>query len=212
MADIPPRMWQVHRHMEPIFFTSPEELRAWFADHAATERELWVGYYRRATGRPSVTWPQAVDEALCVGWIDGVRKSLDDERFIQRFTPRQRRSTWSAVNIRRAHELIAEGRMQPAGLAAFERRTDDRSAIYAYEQRHHASFSAQEQAALDANTAAREFWERQPPSYRRTATYWVVSAKREETRARRLATLIEESVAGRRVGALTPPGRRSPTG
>jgi uncharacterized protein YdeI (YjbR/CyaY-like superfamily) len=212
MADIPVRMWQVQRDMEPIFFASPQELRAWFAEHAATERELWVGYYRRATGRPSVTWPQAVDEALCVGWIDGVRKSLDGERFIQRFTPRQRRSTWSAVNIGRAHELIVEGRMQPAGLAAFERRTDDRSAIYAYEQRHAPTFAPAEQAALDRNAVAREFWERQPPSYRRMATYWVVSARREATRARRLATLIEDSAAGRRVGALGSPARRSAEG
>lgn len=195
--------------MEPLFFASPDELREWFEAHADTERELWVGYYRKATGRPSLTWPQAVDEALCVGWIDGVRKSLDEERFIQRFTPRQRRSTWSAVNIQRAQELIAEGRMRPAGLAAFERRSDDRSAIYAYEQRHEARFAPEEQAAFEANEAAHAFWERQPAGYRKNSTYWVTSAKRPETRARRLAQLIEDSAAGRRVGALVPPGRPS---
>jgi uncharacterized protein YdeI (YjbR/CyaY-like superfamily) len=157
--------------MEPIFFTSPAELRAWFEAHAGTERELWVGYWRKGTGRPSLTWSEAVDEALCVGWIDGVRKSLDGERFVQRFTPRQARSTWSAVNIRRVKELVAQGRMRPAGLAAFERRTDDRSAIYSYEQRHGASLAPDDQAALEANGAALEFWERQPPGYRKAATY-----------------------------------------
>ncbi len=198
--------------MEPVFFRNPEELRAWFEAHADTERELWVGYWRKATGRPSLTWPQAVDEALCVGWIDGVRKSLDDQRFIQRFTPRQRRSTWSAVNIRRVPELIAEGRMRPAGLAAFERRTQDRSAIYTYEQRHEVRLAPEDQAALDANEPARKFWEAQPAGYRKNATYWIVSAKRPETRARRFAQLLEDYAGGLRVGALIAPGRSSQTG
>ncbi len=192
--------------MDPVFFAKASDLREWFEAHADSERELWVGYHRKATGVPSITWPEAVDEALCVGWIDGVRKSLDEERFIQRFTPRRARSTWSAVNIRRAQELIAEGRMQPAGLAAFERRTDDRSAIYAYEQRHEAQLSADAESALDAVPEARTFWEQQPAGYRRTAAYWVTSAKRPETQARRLATLISASAAGRRIGLV--PGRK----
>jgi uncharacterized protein YdeI (YjbR/CyaY-like superfamily) len=195
---------------EPIFFESPAALRTWFEEHAATESELWVGYWRKATGRPSLTWEEAVGEALCVGWIDGVRKSLDGDRFIQRFTPRRPGSTWSAVNIRRAQELIAEGRMRPAGLAAFERRRDDRSAIYSYEQRHAAELRADEQARLAASPGARAFWERQPPSYRRTAAYWVTSARRPETRERRLRQLIEDSEAGRRVGPLAPGGRSKP--
>jgi uncharacterized protein YdeI (YjbR/CyaY-like superfamily) len=193
--------------VNPIYFATPADLRDWFTANASTATELWVGFHRRRTGEPSVTWPEAVDEALCVGWIDGVRRSIDDDRYAIRFTPRKARSTWSAVNIRRAGELIAEGRMQAAGLAAFERRSDDRAAIYSYEQRHHAELAPEEQAALDANEAARAFWDRQPPSYRRTATYWVVSAKRPETRARRLATLIEDSAAGRRIGPLARPSR-----
>ena len=200
-------MWQVRAEMEPVFFASPAELRAWFEAHHATAGELWVGFHRKRTGRPTVTWPEAVDEALCVGWIDGVRRTVDADRYAIRFTPRTARSTWSAVNIARANVLIAEGRMRPAGLAAWERRTDERSAIYSYEQRHAAMLERSEQAAIDANPAAREFWERQPPSYRKTATYWIVSAKRPATRARRLAQLIEDSAAGRRIAPLARPGR-----
>ena len=194
---------------QPRFFATPAELRAWFDAHAETEPELWVGFRRRATGRPSITWPESVDEALCVGWIDGIRRGVDADSYMIRFTPRKARSTWSAVNIRRAGELIAEGRMRPAGLAAFERRSDDRSAIYSYEQRALASLSADEQDALDGNEAAREFWDRQPAGYRKTVTYWIVSAKRPETRARRLATLIAESAAGRRIRQLTSPADRN---
>src|SRR5688572_30457708 len=163
---------------EPTYFETPADLRAWFEVHGATERELWVGFRRKGSGRPSITWPEAVDEALCVGWIDGLKRTVDAESYMLRFTPRAARSTWSAVNIRRAGELIEEGRMHPAGLAAFERRIDDRSAIYSYEQRHLASLEPGEQAAIEANEAARAFWERQPPGYRKTATYWIVSAKR----------------------------------
>jgi uncharacterized protein YdeI (YjbR/CyaY-like superfamily) len=194
--------------VEPNFFETPAQLRAWFEAHAGTERELLVGFRRKGSGFPSVTWPEAVDEALCVGWIDGIRRSLDETSYTIRFTPRQPRSTWSAVNLRRVPELIAEGRMRPAGLAAYERRTDDRSAIYAYEQRHTAQLSPNEQAALDGNEAAAAFWASQPPGYRKTATYWIVSAKRPETRAKRLAQLIDDSAAGRRVGALIPPGQK----
>lgn len=190
--------------MEPIFFATPADLNAWFDTHGETEKELWVGFRRKGTGRPSITWPEAVDEALCVGWIDGVRRSVDAESYMIRFTPRQSRSTWSAVNIRRAGELIAEGRMRPRGLAAFERRTDDRSAIYSYEQRTTAELSPAEQASLNANDDARRFWEAQPPSYRRAAAWWIVSAKRLETRARRLAILIQDSAANRRVPPLRP--------
>jgi uncharacterized protein YdeI (YjbR/CyaY-like superfamily) len=194
--------------VEPTFFSTPAELRAWFEAHADTERELLVGFRRKGSGLPSITWPEAVDEALCVGWIDGVRRSLDDTSYTIRFTPRQARSTWSAVNLRRVPQLIAEGRMRPAGLAAYERRSDDRSAIYAYEQRHSSELAPEEQAALHANEAAAAFWQQQPPGYRKTAAYWIVSAKKPETRARRLAQLIGESAAGRRVGALIPPGKK----
>jgi uncharacterized protein YdeI (YjbR/CyaY-like superfamily) len=209
MTGDPDATWPVSGgSVDPIFFPTPDELRAWFEAHADTEKELLVGLRRKGSGLPSVSWPEAVDEALCVGWIDGIRRSLDETSYTIRFTPRRPRSTWSAVNLRRVPELVAEGRMRPAGLAAWERRTDERSAIYAYEQRHSSELALHEQAALHANQSSAEFWKRQPAGYRRTATYWVVSAKRPETRARRLAQLIEDSAAGRRIGALIPPGRR----
>ena len=151
-----------------------------------------------------MTWPESVDEALCFGWIDGVRRSLGEDSYVIRFTPRKARSTWSAVNIDRARELIAEGRMRPAGLAAFEARTDDRSAIYAYEQRHAAKLEPDHEREFRANTAAWEYFQSRPPSYRRTAIWWVVSAKREETRRKRLRTLIEDSAHGRTIRQLTP--------
>lgn len=184
-----------------IFFASAGELRDWFAAHHESADELWVGYHRKATGRPTVTWPQAVDEALCVGWIDGVRYRLDDERHAQRFTPRRKGSFWSAINTKRAAELIAEGRMRPAGLRAFEARSPEKTAIYSYE-REAAAFTKEQQARFEADEPAWAFFQAQPPSYRRTITYWVSSAKRDETRERRFAKLLEDSRAGRRTGAL----------
>jgi uncharacterized protein YdeI (YjbR/CyaY-like superfamily) len=193
---------------DPIFFSTPAELRDWFEANHETATELWHGSYKKATGKPTVTWAEAVDEALCVGWIDSVRYSLDDERSAQRFTPRRKGSNWSAVNIAKVAALTAHGRMRPAGLAAFEARSEARSGVYSYEQRHLAAFEPEEEAAFRANEAAWEWFERSAPSYRQAATYWVVTAKRAETRARRLATLIEDSAAGRRIGPLTP--RRAP--
>ena len=184
-----------------IFFVSPDELRAWFEEHHASADELWLGYHRKATGRPTITWPQAVDEALCVGWIDGVRYRLDDTRHAQRFTPRRKGSIWSAVNTRRAQELIDEGRMSPAGRKAFEARSEERTAIYSYE-RATAALSDDQQRRFEADEAAWTFWQAQPPSYRRAITHWVSSAKRDETRERRFLKLLEDSRAGRRTGAL----------
>jgi uncharacterized protein YdeI (YjbR/CyaY-like superfamily) len=194
--------------VEPTFFAEPADFRAWLDENHERESELWVGFHKKATGRPSITWPEAVDEALCFGWIDGIRRSLGDESYTIRFTPRKARSTWSAVNIERANELVAEGRMRPAGFAAFEARSDDRSAIYAYEQRHEAKLAPDDEREFRANERAWEFFQAQPASYRKTALWWVVSAKREETRARRLRTLIEDSANGRRLRRLTPPARR----
>ena len=191
--------------MEPRFFATAAELRAWLEAHHADETELLVGYYKKGSGRPSITWPESVDEALCFGWIDGIRRRIDDESYSIRFTPRRARSIWSAVNIKRAGELIAEGRMTPAGLAAFEARSDDRSAIYSYEQRHHAALDDEQERRFRANAAAWEWFQSRPPSWRRTAVYWVTSAKKPETRERRLATLIEDAAAGRMPRALTPP-------
>jgi uncharacterized protein YdeI (YjbR/CyaY-like superfamily) len=188
---------------EPTFFAEPADFRAWLEENHERASELWVGFHKKATGRSSITWPQAVDEALCFGWIDGIRRSLGDESYMIRFTPRKARSTWSAVNIARVKELVAEGRMQPAGLAAFEARSDDRSAIYAYEQRHDAKLAPEQEREFRANPRAWEFFQGQPTSYRKTALWWVVSAKREETRARRLRTLVEDSANGRRLRHLS---------
>jgi len=189
---------------DPLVFETPADLRDWFDANHETASELWLGSYKKATGKPSVQWSEAVDEALCVGWIDSVRYSLDAERSAQRFTPRRKGSNWSAVNIAKVAELTAQGRMRPAGLAAFEARTDARSAVYSYEQRHAAAFAPDDEARFRANAAAWAWWEKRPPSYRTAATYWVVSAKKAETRARRLDTLIEDSAAGRTVRPLTP--------
>lgn len=189
---------------DPIYFTSPDELRDWLDANHQTATELWHGSYKKAAGKPTVTWSEAVDEALCVGWIDSVRYSLDPERSAQRFTPRRKGSNWSAVNIAKVKALTEEGRMRPAGLAAFEARSEERSAIYSYEQRHLAALEADEDAAFRANVVAWARFQALPPSYRRTAIYWVVTAKKPETRVRRLATLIEDSAAGRRLKQLTP--------
>jgi uncharacterized protein YdeI (YjbR/CyaY-like superfamily) len=188
---------------DPTFFAEPADFRAWLAENHERAAELWVGFHKKATGCPSITWPEAVDEALCFGWIDGIRRSLGDASYMIRFTPRKPRSTWSAVNIARAKELVAEGRMQPAGLAAFEARSDDRSAIYSYEQRHDAKLAPEQEREFRANPRAWEFFQGQPTSYRKTALWWVVSAKREETRARRLRTLVEDSANGRRLRHLS---------
>jgi uncharacterized protein YdeI (YjbR/CyaY-like superfamily) len=184
-----------------IYFESAVELRDWFDANHASADDLWIGHHRKATGKPSLAWSQTVDEALCVGWIDSVRISLDETRFAQRFTPRRKGSTWSAINVAKVAALAAEGRMRPAGLAAFEARTAANTAIYSYE-RAVASFSDDEVARLRANPAAWADWEARPRSYRRAVTHWVTSAKGEATRERRLATLIEDSAAGRKVGPM----------
>jgi uncharacterized protein YdeI (YjbR/CyaY-like superfamily) len=191
---------------DPIWFPSPEAFRAWLAAHHATEREVVVGYWKKGTGKPSLTWPESVDEALCFGWIDGVRHGVDEERYTIRFTPRKPTSIWSAVNVARVEALRSEGRMQPSGEAAYARRTAERTAVYAFE-RAEASLGAYE-VDLQANAAAWAFWTAQPAGYRKTATWWVISAKKEETRRSRLATLIADSAAGRRLAQLTPPGRK----
>jgi uncharacterized protein YdeI (YjbR/CyaY-like superfamily) len=195
--------------MEPTTFTRPEAFRAWLKQHHATERELWVGYYKKASAKQSVTWPESVDEALCFGWIDGVRKGVDEERYMIRFSPRRPRSVWSAVNIARVAELKTQGRMQPAGLAAFEARREDRSGIYSYEQRHHAKLDSSFEKRFRGKKKAWAFFESRPASYRQAAILWVMSAKKEETRERRLATLIDDSARGRTVAPLTRPGDRT---
>ena len=152
-----------------------------------------MGFYKVGSGKASITWPEAVDGALCFGWIDGVRKSLDESRYVIRFTPRRAKSIWSAVNIRRVAELTTQNLMRPAGIQAFERRTGNRSEIYAYEQRMGAKLSADYERKFRANKKAWKYFQAQPPWYRRTASWWVISAKKEETRLKRLAQLIDHS-------------------
>jgi uncharacterized protein YdeI (YjbR/CyaY-like superfamily) len=182
----------------PAFFATAADFRAWLDAHHDTARELLVGFHKKGSGRPSITWPEAVDEALCVGWIDGVRKRIDDASYSIRFTPRKPGSTWSAVNLDRVQDLTRAGRMRPAGLRAFAARLPEKSAIYAYEQEQPPAFDDAAEARFRANGPAWEFFQAQAPSYRKTAIWWVVSAKKEETRRQRLATLIADSAEGRR--------------
>lgn len=184
--------------MNPVYFSSPAEFRAWLEQHHATTAELWVGYHKKGTGVPSMTWPESVDEALCFGWIDGVRRSVDDERYAIRFTPRKARSNWSRVNIARARELTTTGRMAPAGLKAFQERDVKRD--YSYEETRQRSFTRAQETAFRATRKAWAFFEAQPPGYRKAVIFWVTSAKKEQTAAARLAKLIEASAAGRRIG------------
>ncbi len=190
----------------PRFFTDPGKWREWLSQNYSTEPELLVGFYKRSTGKPSMTWPESVDVALCFGWIDGVRRSVDNESYSIRFTPRKARSIWSAVNIRRVEELSRAGLMHPAGLQKFELRSAERSSIYAFEQKN-IEFDNLQRASFRADKAAWKFFQGQANWYQRTATWWVISAKREETRAKRLASLIECSGRGRTLPHLT----RSPS-
>ena len=193
--------------VKPVFFATAGELREWLERNHATATELFVGFYKRGSGKPSITWQELVDEELCFGWIDGVRQGIDAVSYSNRITPRQPRSTWSAINIARAKELIRLGRMHPAGLKAFERRTDKRSAIYSYEQRKTAKLSREEEKSFRANKKAWAFFHAQAASYRRAAIWWVINAKRDETRKKRLETLIRDSKSGRTVRPLSPRSR-----
>ena len=190
---------------EPIFFANPGEFRAWLAENHDRARDVRVGYHRKATGKPSMTWQDSVDQALCYGWIDGIRRGIDGERYKMRFTPRRRGSFWSATNTRRARELIAEGLMQPAGLRAFEARDEAKTARYSYEQRYTATLDPELEKEFRASHVAWSHFEAQRPSYRQAAIWWIVTAKRDETKRKRLRELIEASAAGRKPRALIPP-------
>jgi uncharacterized protein YdeI (YjbR/CyaY-like superfamily) len=183
------------------FFATSAELRDWFDANHAVAGELWLGYYKKASGRPSVTWSEAVDEALCVGWIDGVVQRLDESSHVQRFTPRRKGSNWSAVNVAKVATLTAEGRMRPAGIRAFEARVAAKTGVYSYE-RAVESLTDDELDRFRADPAAWEDWEARPPSYRKAALHWVTSARQAATRERRLAALIEDSRAGRPIKPL----------
>jgi uncharacterized protein YdeI (YjbR/CyaY-like superfamily) len=186
------------------FFERAVQLRAWFEANHDTAKDLWLGYHRKRTGRPSVTWQEVVDQELCFGWIDSVRYSLDADRSAQRITPRRKRSVWSAVNIRRFAELDELGLIHPSGRAAFEARDEARSRVYAYENRATALDEARE-AQFRRHKSAWKFFESQAPWYRRTSSYWVMSAKREETKDRRLSVLIAQSKNGERIPPLRRP-------
>ena len=185
--------------MEPLYFPSPTHFRTWLQKHHDKERELLVGFHKKSSGEPSITWPESVDAALCFGWIDGVRKNVDSTRYTIRFTPRRATSIWSKINIDRVRELVDLGLMQPAGLRAFEQRADKKSAIYSYEQRKTATLGEAYERTFQKNKRAWDFFQAQAPSYRRVCSWWVISAKQEETRLRRLGELIDNSAKGRRV-------------
>jgi uncharacterized protein YdeI (YjbR/CyaY-like superfamily) len=184
--------------MKPRYFRSSADLRQWFESHSDSAHELWLGYYKRTSGKLSVTWPESVDQALCFGWIDGVRKSIDEARYVIRFTPRKASSTWSSVNIKRVKILQEQNLMRPCGLKAFGSRRASRSGIYSYEKRP-ASLPRHYAARLKQRPQASDFFAAQAPSYRRAAIWWVVSAKQEATRLRRLEQLIKESEQQRRL-------------
>jgi len=183
----------------PRFFATASAFRAWLEEHAASATELLVGYHKVASGRPSMSWPESVDEALCFGWIDGVRRRIDGESYSIRFTPRRAGSNWSAINIAKVEQLRAAGRMTPAGERAFARRTEARSGVYGYEQPSSAELSPEEARTFRREKVAWRFFEDLPPSYRRAVLRWITTAKRAETRAARLAKLVAACGEGRRL-------------
>jgi uncharacterized protein YdeI (YjbR/CyaY-like superfamily) len=189
--------------MEPVFFADAAALRAWFTEHHADAPELIVGYYKKHTGKPTVSHTEAIEQALCFGWIDSIGRRIDEDRYQVRFTPRRKGSVWSAVNIAKVAELTAAGLMHPAGTAAFETRKPERVAVYSYEQPADAVLDEEQTARFQGEEAAWKWFSAQPASYRRAAVHWVVSAKRAETRERRLTQLIADSAAGRTVPPLT---------
>ena len=187
---------------EAVFFATPADLREWFEQHHGSAVELFVGYYKKNSSRTGISHTEAIEQALCFGWIDSIARRIDDERYQVRFTPRRKGSVWSAVNVAAVERLTAAGLMRPAGLRVFAERRPDRVAAYSYEQPGGVTLDDRQTAALTADPKAFEWWSAQSESYRRAAAHWVVSAKREETRARRLAQLIGDCAAGRRVPPL----------
>ena len=183
----------------PIFFTTASAFGAWLETHGAAEPEVIVGFYKRGSGQPSLTWPESVDEALCFGWIDGVRRTIDAHSYQIRFTPRKPTSAWSAVNIEKVRVLQSQGRMREAGLKAFSHRLEAKSKIYSYEQVTDATLEGTEETLFRQNKKAWAFFAAQPPGYRRLALWRIVSAKRPETRQARLARLIQASEIGQRL-------------
>ena len=196
--------------LEPLFFATPAAWRAWLEQHHAETPELLVGFYKKGTGRPSITWSEAVDQALCFGWIDGVGKSLGEHGFTHRFTPRRKRSIWSAVNIEKVRVLTEAGLMRPAGLAAFEARSEERSRVYSHEQAGQPVLSPEFQRRFEANARAWAYFQARAPSYQRACLHWVMTAKKEETRHKRMDTLLQESAEERTLRQFTPRNKSPP--
>ena len=183
----------------PVFFAKPAAFRAWLEKHHRTQPEQWIGFYRRASGRASITWPEAVDEALCFGWIDSLRKTISPHSYKIRFTPRRPGSNWSAINIARMKELIRLDRVRPAGMTAFRKRLPAKSRVYSYENRKAAKLSATATRLFRRQSAAWDFFQQQPAFYRQMMVWWVVSAKLPQTQKNRLQRLIASSRAGHRL-------------
>lgn len=185
--------------MEPLFFKTPAEFRAWLDKNHKIQTEVLVGFYKKGSGKPSITWPESVDVALCYGWIDGVRRSYDEDSYTIRFTPRRPHSTWSTVNINKMQELMERGLVKPERIAAFEKRKEHNSEIYAYEQKGIDALSKEYEAAFKTNKAAWKFFAEQAPSYRKTIIHWIMSAKQEKTRLSRLDKTIKVSEEAKRL-------------
>ncbi len=188
--------------MKIAYFKSASGFRHWLEANHASVRELWVGFFKKASGKAGITYAEAVDEGLCFGWIDGLKKRVDDLSYTHRFTPRKPKSTWSRINIQHAERLKRAGRMMAAGLKALAARDPKKSGIYSFENAAR-ELSPADERRFKADRVAWKFFQQQPPGYRRTAIWWVVSAKKGETRARRLSRLIEDSGNGRRLAQLT---------
>ena len=193
--------------MNVTFFESASDFRAWLQEHHASATELWVGFYNKASGKGGLSYPEAVDQALCFGWIDGIRKRVDDASYTNRFSPRKAGSNWSTVNVTRVQQLSAQGLMQPPGLAAYAARDQAKTDRYSYE-RVMSALDLNDETRFRANESAWAFFQAQSPWYRRVALWWVASAKKPETRQRRLTTLIHDSEQRRRLAAFTSPARR----
>jgi uncharacterized protein YdeI (YjbR/CyaY-like superfamily) len=188
--------------VKPMFFATPEEFGAWLEANHESESELLVGFHKKGSGKPSITWAESVEQALRFGWIDGIRRGLDEDSYTIRFTPRKRSSNWSKINVETVERLKAEGLMAPAGLRAYEARREDRTGVYSSERQKAAALPAEFERRFRSAKAAWKWFTERPAGYRRTATHWVVSAKREETRLRRLQQLIDCSSEGRAVPPL----------
>ncbi len=187
---------------KPTFFRTPDVFRAWLERQHGNDGELLVGFFKKGSGRPSITWPESVDVALCFGWIDGVRKSVDEFAYTIRFSPRRSGSIWSSINIKRARQLIKQGHMRPAGLKAYQARKENKSRVYSYEQRC-VDLEQPYRRLFKKNHIAWRYFQKQPPYYRRMMNWWIISAKKEETRLKRLEKLIGFSAKGQRLPEFT---------